>query len=59
MRFGNALHATVNDQSQFDRKNYFYPDMPMGFQITQFYHPIITNGEISFWINNYEKAVKV
>ena len=59
IRFGNALRATVNDQSQFDRKNYFYPDLPMGFQITQFYHPIITNGEINFWSNNYEKEVKV
>ena len=49
------MNATINPVSTFDRKNYFYPDLPAGFQITQFYHPIIQNGKVSFFINNYEE----
>lgn len=39
-----AMHAEVNPRSVFDRKNYFYPDLPKGFQITQFYEPIGKGG---------------
>jgi aspartyl-tRNA(Asn)/glutamyl-tRNA(Gln) amidotransferase subunit B len=46
VRTGLALNATVHEKSAFDRKNYFYPDLPSGYQITQFYHPIVTNGFI-------------
>lgn len=41
---GMALGCTVNNYSAFDRKNYFYPDLPKAYQITQFEYPICTNG---------------
>ncbi|MBN2478638.1 MAG: Asp-tRNA(Asn)/Glu-tRNA(Gln) amidotransferase subunit GatB [Parachlamydiales bacterium] len=45
--FGIAVNASVAKLSTFDRKSYFYPDSPRNFQITQFYHPIITNGTVT------------
>ncbi len=44
---GFALDCTVNNYSAFDRKNYFYPDLPKAYQITQFDHPICTGGYIT------------
>ncbi len=46
VRTGLGLKAKVNLYSRFDRKNYFYPDLPQGYQISQFAHPIIGEGEI-------------
>jgi len=46
MRLGNALNATVNHTSLFDRKSYFYPDSPSAYQITQFTKAIVQNGEL-------------
>jgi len=46
MRLGNALNATVNHTSIFDRKSYFYPDSPSAYQITQFTKAIVQNGEL-------------
>ncbi len=43
---GLGLNAKINTYSRFDRKNYFYPDLPQGYQISQFYHPIIGEGFI-------------
>ena len=43
---GAALNAKVADFSRFDRKHYFYPDLPLGYQITQQEHPIIKQGLI-------------
>jgi aspartyl-tRNA(Asn)/glutamyl-tRNA(Gln) amidotransferase subunit B len=54
IHFAKALNSHLNKKTSFDRKNYFYPDLPMGFQITQFYHPIITEGRVSFFLNNFE-----
>ncbi len=45
-RAGFALGCTVNNYSAFDRKNYFYPDLPKAYQITQFQFPICTNGAV-------------
>jgi aspartyl-tRNA(Asn)/glutamyl-tRNA(Gln) amidotransferase subunit B len=46
VRTGMALEARINAWSRFDRKNYFYPDLPQGYQISQLYHPIVGEGEI-------------
>lgn len=46
VRAGKALNATVANVSRFDRKHYFYPDLPKGYQTTQMYHPIIGEGYI-------------
>jgi aspartyl-tRNA(Asn)/glutamyl-tRNA(Gln) amidotransferase subunit B len=46
VRTGMALEAKINTWSRFDRKNYFYADLPQGYQISQLYHPIVGEGEI-------------
>ncbi|MCC0070097.1 MAG: Asp-tRNA(Asn)/Glu-tRNA(Gln) amidotransferase subunit GatB [Rhodobacteraceae bacterium] len=46
VRTGLGLRAAINLRSAFDRKNYFYPDLPQGYQISQLYHPIVGEGEI-------------
>jgi len=46
VRTGLGLNAVINRYSRFDRKNYFYPDLPQGYQISQFAHPIVGEGEI-------------
>ena len=46
VRAGKALNATINPESRFDRKHYYYPDLPKGYQISQFYHPIIGEGKV-------------
>jgi aspartyl-tRNA(Asn)/glutamyl-tRNA(Gln) amidotransferase subunit B len=46
VRTGMALNAQINKWSRFDRKNYFYADLPQGYQISQLYHPIVGEGEI-------------
>ncbi len=46
IKTGFGVAGTIHRRSVFDRKNYFYPDLPQGYQITQLYHPIITDGKI-------------
>jgi len=46
VRTGLGLNATINLNSAFDRKNYFYPDLPQGYQISQLYHPIVGEGAV-------------
>jgi aspartyl-tRNA(Asn)/glutamyl-tRNA(Gln) amidotransferase subunit B len=46
VRTGLGLKAAINLTSAFDRKNYFYPDLPQGYQISQLYHPIVGEGEV-------------
>ena len=60
VKTGLGLRAQINKRSQFDRKNYFYPDLPTGYQISQLYHPIVGEGaiEISLDDKNPEADVK-
>src|SRR5205085_2435418 len=46
VRTGMAINAQINPWSRFDRKNYFYADLPQGYQISQLYHPIVGEGAI-------------
>ncbi|WP_353276464.1 Asp-tRNA(Asn)/Glu-tRNA(Gln) amidotransferase subunit GatB [Wolbachia endosymbiont (group B) of Villa cingulata] len=57
IRTGLAISAEINKCSYFDRKNYFYPDLPQGYQITQFFEPIVKNGKV--FINNNEKEIRI
>jgi len=47
VRTGMALEAKINRYSRFDRKNYFYADLPQGYQISQLYHPIVGEGQVT------------
>ena len=60
VRTGMALDAQINRWSRFDRKNYFYADLPQGYQISQLYHPIVGEGEIEVTLNEKDpdSAVK-
>ena len=54
VRTGMAINATINKYSAFDRKNYFYADLPTGYQISQFFKPIVTDGYLDINRDNGE-----
>ena len=59
IRFGLAIGAHVAPRSVFARKNYFYPDLPKGYQISQFEIPVVQGGEISFFVGDEKKTVQL
>ena len=56
VRTGMALEARINSWSRFDRKNYFYADLPQGYQISQLYHPIVGEGQIEILLDEKDEA---
>ncbi len=59
IRLGLALGSTVAPESIFARKNYFYPDLPKGYQISQFEIPVVQGGEVSFFLGDEKKTVRL
>ncbi len=62
IRFGLAIGAKLNRVNSFDRKNYFYPDLPKGYQISQFALPIVEGGELTVQVAGdkpYEKTIRI
>ena len=61
VRTGMAIDAQINKWSRFDRKNYFYADLPQGYQISQLYHPIVGEGQIEIVLDekNPDTSTKV
>ena len=59
IRFGLATNAEINQTSSFDRKNYFYPDLPKGYQITQMAMPIVGKGSIKIDVDGSEKIINI
>ena len=56
---GLALNCTVSEYSRFDRKNYFYPDLPKAYQISQLYHPLCTDGFVEIEVNGQKKKIRI
>jgi aspartyl-tRNA(Asn)/glutamyl-tRNA(Gln) amidotransferase subunit B len=56
VRTGMAINAQINKWSRFDRKNYFYADLPQGYQISQLYHPIVGEGEIEVTLDEKDRT---
>jgi aspartyl-tRNA(Asn)/glutamyl-tRNA(Gln) amidotransferase subunit B len=61
VRTGMAIDAQINRWSRFDRKNYFYADLPQGYQISQLYHPIVGEGQIEIVLDekNPDTSTKI
>lgn len=57
--FGKAINATIHQKSIFNRKNYFYPDLPKAYQISQFDIPIVEGGELFITINDTQKRIGI
>jgi aspartyl-tRNA(Asn)/glutamyl-tRNA(Gln) amidotransferase subunit B len=56
VRTGMALEAVINRTSRFDRKNYFYADLPQGYQISQLYHPLVGEGEVEVLLDEKDES---
>jgi aspartyl-tRNA(Asn)/glutamyl-tRNA(Gln) amidotransferase subunit B len=58
IEFGLAINAHIAERSIFARKNYFYPDLPKGYQISQFEIPVVQGGEVSFFLEVGQETVR-
>ena len=58
IEFGLAVNAHIAERSVFARKNYFYPDLPKGYQISQFEIPVVQGGEVSFFLEEGKETVR-
>ena len=59
IKLGLALGSRIAPRSVFARKNYFYPDLPKGYQISQFEIPVVQGGEVSFFVDGEKKTVRL
>jgi len=59
IRFGLAIGATIAERSVFARKNYFYPDLPKGYQISQYERPVVSGGSIAIVVDGTQKRVRL
>ncbi|MCG7755150.1 MAG: Asp-tRNA(Asn)/Glu-tRNA(Gln) amidotransferase subunit GatB, partial [Nitrosomonas sp.] len=59
IKFGLSVGATINSPSIFARKNYFYPDLPKGYQISQYELPVVQGGTITIQVDGVEKTVRL
>nr|WP_312376887.1 Asp-tRNA(Asn)/Glu-tRNA(Gln) amidotransferase subunit GatB [Delftia acidovorans] len=59
IRLGLALGSHIAPRSIFARKNYFYPDLPKGYQISQFEIPVVQGGELSFFLGDEKKTIRL
>ncbi len=59
VRFGLAVGGTINRRSIFARKNYFYPDLPKGYQISQYETPVVQGGTVAIFLDGAEKTVRL
>jgi aspartyl-tRNA(Asn)/glutamyl-tRNA(Gln) amidotransferase subunit B len=59
IQLGLAVNAHIAEKSVFARKNYFYPDLPKGYQISQFEIPVVQGGEVTFFLGEEKKTVRL
>jgi aspartyl-tRNA(Asn)/glutamyl-tRNA(Gln) amidotransferase subunit B len=59
IKLGLALHCRVNRKSIFARKNYYYPDLPKGYQISQYEEPICEHGYLDIYVNGNKKRIRI
>src|SRR5438094_5896609 len=59
IRFGLAVGGDIASASTFERKNYFYPDLPKGYQISQYVRPVVSGGGLAIVVGDAEKFVRL
>ena len=59
IKLGLAIGGTISRRSEFARKNYFYPDLPKGYQISQMDHPVVQGGSLTIQVGTEEKTVRI